>query len=436
MSDITRIITEALNKMMPEITKVIVSEIEKKNAPKPTYENRVQPLMECDTAEWHTITRNERGKLRSRPADTATRRPSPTRSPIRRAPERRSPIRRALDRRLSPRSHDPYRRPPMRRPSPEHRGTVTQHTNGERRPYKKQYNSTQTRTNRERTLRRDTRTQQQAEHWDVRRANNYGNKVRMNQRRSNKKQQLPVPPSEFARIKDDMYRVVHNVQLAHHADLWRAGNPVRALTEGVRRLVDNLRTPKSNKKIVDKLKEEGERFLEIIQVTMLQHLRESHHTSDAELRNTKPPQGEDEETITKQATALLRKNYGCKLTSDDINCHLENACTLLFYDEREDMMLRRDTITTATTAAPGTSVWVSNEDESNDDEEGQTQALDGATSQRNAHIETSHQASGRETETENIQLPKRITRSQRMSAQQTSTAHRGEGLVDHLTKNQ
>ena len=168
---------------------------------------------------------------------------------------------------------------------------------------------------------------------------------------------------------------------------------------------------------------------------MLQHLRESQTTSDAELRDAKPPRDEDETTIIKQATALLRKNYGHKLTSDDIDCHLEDECTLLFYDEREEAEGRRDTRTTAETAAPSTSVRISNNDGSSDDEDGQARILDGDMAQRNTHAVPAHQASGRETETETIttQLPKRVTRSRIMSAQQPSTAYRGEVIHSSST---
>ena len=83
MSDTAHLIADILNKMMPEITKKIVEEIERKVVPKPTYASVVvQPLMECDTADWRTVTRNDHGKLRSRPADNAARRTSPPRNPV------------------------------------------------------------------------------------------------------------------------------------------------------------------------------------------------------------------------------------------------------------------------------------------------------------------------------------------------------------------
>ena len=188
--------------------------------------------------------------------------------------------------------------------------------------------------------------------------------------------------------------MVHYVQLAHHTDLWSAGNPVRALTDGVRRLVSNLRPPRSNNKVVDKLREEGERFLGTIQAVMLQHLRECQRTSDEELRQTKPPIEGDDEIIAKQAKSLLRKNYGQKLTTNDVDCHLEDACTLLAYDEREEVALRRGNMTASTTTAPRTSVWVDSGDEDNNEGEEQTQAQDVATTQRatgNTHTDTIQQ---------------------------------------------
>ena len=235
MSETAQLIAEILNNMIPDLTKKIVEEVEKKMAPKRTYASvTAQPLMECHTANWRTITRDDRGKLRARPADNATRRTSPQRNPARGTTVRRP----------SPRPRSPVHRTQMRRASPVHRRAETLYA-GNRRPY----NS----TNRGYTTRRDTHDVPRAAPHNGRRLNNDYSSERPARRPYNKPQ-LPVPPTDFARIKDDMYRVVHYVQVAHHKDLWETGNPVRSLTEGVRRMVNNLRPPRANKKIVDKLR--------------------------------------------------------------------------------------------------------------------------------------------------------------------------------------
>ena len=153
---------------------------------------------------------------------------------------------------------------------------------------------------------------------------------------------------------------------------------------------------------------------------MLQHLRECTQEADEELRLTKPPRDGDNAIIAKQATALLlRKNYGKKLTSNDLDCHLYDACTLLTYDEQEEEALRRGDGTASTSTAPKPSVWINDEDD--DDGAAQAQPYDGATAPRavgNARVDT-HQASEREADI--MPLPKRCTRSRRMSAQQPST---------------
>ena len=146
----------------------------------------------------------------------------------------------------------------------------------------------------------------------------------------------PIPPSDFARIKDDVYLVVRSVQMAHHVDLWTARNPVRALTDGVRRLVANIRPPRADDRIMNKLKEEGERFLDVIQVTMLKHLRDGMNEAEALLTRKEPPADADGDAIFKQAKALLQKNFGNKLTSTDVDIHLHDACTVLYIDDKEE----------------------------------------------------------------------------------------------------
>lgn len=424
MSDTSELIAEILKNMIPDLTKKIVEEVEKKRAPKRTYASvTVQPLMECDTANWHTMTRDDRGKLRARPANNVTRRTSPQRNTARTttfrrpSPEPRSPVRRS--------DVPTYRRtdgPTHRRASPVRRRTESRYA-GNRRPYDA--------TNRGYASRRETHDVPRA----APRRHNDDDNSEQSARRPSNKPQLPVPPTDFARIRNDMYQVVHYVQVAHHKDLWEAGNPVKSLTEGVRRMIGNLRPPRANKKVADKLKEEGERFLDIIQVTMLQHLRECTEEADEELRRSKPPRDEDEEIIVKQATALLRKNYGKKLTSRDVDCHMYEAFTLLTHEEQEEETLRRgDDGTTATAAAPKPSVWINN-GEDDDDGAAQAQAHDDATAPRagsSARVDT-HLTSERETDL--MPLPKRLTRNRRLSTQHSSNVQRGEVLVDHPSKN-
>ena len=157
---------------------------------------------------------------------------------------------------------------------------------------------------------------------------------RRDARREEGRRHASIPPSDFARIKDDVYLVVRSVQMAHHVDLWTARNPVRALTDGVRRLVANIRPPRADDHIMNKLKEEGERFLDVVQVMMLKHLRDGMDDAEALLKQKGPPADADGDAIYKQAKALLRKNFGHKLTPADVVIHLENACTVLYIDDK------------------------------------------------------------------------------------------------------
>ena len=231
-----------------------------------------------------------------------------------------------------------------------------------------------------------------------------------------------------------MYLVVRSVQLAHHLDLWTAGNPVRALTEGVRRLVGNIRPPRANNQIINKLKEEGERFLDVVQVSMLQHLKDGMDDTEKKLRQTTPPADGDGDAIYKQAEALLRKNFGRKLTSTDVDIHRENACTLLYVDEKEKQERRRlRRVSTTTTTQPPIN---NNNDDDEDGDDGEiafkaiaTNGLPADTDSTNASL-TASAVGDNDTESDDdepyLRPSRLVTRSRKLSTHQ---AKQGEELV-------
>ena len=246
----------------------------------------------------------------------------------------------------------------------------------------------------------------------------------------------PIPPNDFARIKEDVYLVVRRVQMAHHADLWTAGNPVRALTDGVRRLVANIRPPRADDQIMNKLKIQGEKFLEDVQLTVLQHLQRGMDEAESLLTRKNPPADADGGLIFQQAKSLLQKNFGKKLTSTDIDCHLEDACTVL-YEQDEEPRHPQDAVSATTAPPPNNGARQDDDDDGNDGAMAPRAAAVGGLPAATVITSVTRTASAVEdsdTELEEDAVyirPSRVaTRSHKTTRQQTL---QGEVLVDQPT---
>ena len=268
MADTAKIVAEVLTTILPDITARVIRQLESQKASATTTPN-VRPLMECDVREWHTMARHE----------------------------------------------------PTRRRQPGGRREY-----GEARPDQR---TTQVWTSRDHRRHHpiDASLEHRTHYYrDRREVPQYD---RRSVRRDEGRRHAPIPPGDFARIREDVYLVVRRVQMAHHVDLWATSNPARALTDGVRRLVENIKPPRANDRIRNRLREEGEKFLGVVQATVLQHLKDGVDETEELLQQQEPPAEGDSDEIHKQAEQLLRKNYGHKLTPTDINIHLEKACTVL-----------------------------------------------------------------------------------------------------------
>ena len=286
MADTVKIVEEVLTRILPDITARIIREWESHKTSATTTPN-IRPLMECKVGGWHTMAHYE------------------------------------LTRQRQPEGRREY---------------------GEARPAQQ---TTQVGTNRDRRRQHpvDASMEHRAFYYRVRRE--VPQDDRRSVRRDEGRRHAPIQPDDFARIKDDVYLVVRRVQMAHHVDLWAAGNPVRTLTDGVRRLVENIKPPRANDRLRDRLEEEGEKFLGIVQATVLQHLKDGVDEAGELLEQQEPPADGDSDEIHKRAEQLLRRNYGHKLTPTDINVHLENACTLLCADKERRRLHGNKTATTA-----------------------------------------------------------------------------------------
>ena len=245
----------------------------------------------------------------------------------------------------------------------------------------------------------------------------------------------PIPPNDFARIKEDVYLVVRRVQMAHHADLWTAGNPVRALTDGVRRLVANIRPPRADDQIMNKLKIQGEKFLEDVQLTVLGHLQRGIDEAESILTRKNPPADDDGGLIFQQAKSLLQKNFGRKLTSTDIDCHLEDACTIL-YEQDEEPRHPQAAVPAATAPPPNNDARQEDDDDSNDEARAHWAAAVGglpAATVTASAARTTSAVEDSDTDPEDAVYirPSRVaTRSLKLTRQQTL---QGEVLVDQPT---
>lgn len=446
MAETAKLISEVLTKIMPDITAMVIRQLNReKTSVNADNNNAIRPLMEVDVGDWQTVVRDDRGKLRSRPDNSTsrTRRTVPDRAPTHAEVH---PTYAAITTRRRPPTRSPIRRETRRNPTPDRRRHETEHRReyGEARPVPHR-STTQVWTNRDRVRQRPFEGPTEHRKRPIpnthRTQEGYrreGPRDTRHDTRRVERRQVPIPPNDFERIRDNMYLVVRRVQLAHHVDLWTAGNPVRALTDGVRRLVSNIRPPRANQQIISKLKEEGERFLDVVQVSMLQHLKDGLDDTEEQLRHTKPPTDSDADAISKQAEALLRKNFGRKLTTRDTEVHLGNACAILCHDERaerERQRARRDLATT-TTQQPNNN---NNDNDEDDDDEAiavntaTTNGLHAGTVVTNAPpSESAVGDADTESEDDTAYLrPSRLaTRSRTISTRQRN---QGEVLVDQTT---
>ena len=85
--------------------------------------------------------------------------------------------------------------------------------------------------------------------------------------------------------------------------------------------------PRSNYAVCSCFREYSHRFINVIQTSMLMHLRNIFNDTDItqQLNYTDVELNQ----ILKQIQALLRKNYGRKLTDDDVEVHMAEAISIM-----------------------------------------------------------------------------------------------------------
>ena len=178
---------------------------------------------------------------------------------------------------------------------------------------------------------------------------------------------------------------------------------------------------------MNKLKEEGERFLDIVQVSMLKHLKDGLDDAKEHLRQTTPPADGDGDAIYKQAQALLCKNFDRK------------RCGYTSGERVHSPLHRQQKETGATTTTQPPNDINNDDDEDGDDDEiafnaPATNGLPADTDSTNVPL-TASAVGDNDTEPEDdatyIRPSRLVTRSRKLSTHQ---AKQGEVLVDQ-TKN-